>query len=157
MISMIIAMSLNGCIGNKGKMPWYIPEELQHFKTYTWNKKIVVGRKTFESLKKPLENRYHYVLSHQNCSIEYDNVEIIDKIDYLIDKYRNSQEELVVIGGKQIYLQFLDVIDKIVLTIIKEEYDGDTYFNEFHFDDFSIISKKEYEEFIVYTMIRKEK
>ena len=109
MISMIVAMSQNGCIGKDGKMPWHIPQELNHFKEYTIHKKIVVGRKTFEGFKQPLKNRFHYVITRQKIDYPYESVQIVHHVDSLIQKYQNSNDELVVIGGKQVYLLFLRI------------------------------------------------
>ena len=154
MISLIVAVDENGCIGINGKMPWHIPEELKHFKEYTWNKKVLVGRKTYESIGKPLKNRKVYVLSHDNILDE--NIEVIHNLDLFIKKYKNYDEELVVIGGSQIYEMMMDHVDKMVISVIKTKVKGDTYFPKFDINDFILVSKQENEKYDVYTFIRKE-
>ena len=154
MISLIVAVDLNGCIGLNGKMPWHIKEELKHFKEYTWGKKVLIGRKTFAGLYKPLENRYHYILTGSNFQI--DDGEIVTNLDDLIHQYKNSDEELVVIGGAQVYKQLLNHVDKMVISVIQEEYEGDTYFPIFDISQFETESIKKHERFIIYTLVRKE-
>ena len=154
MISLIVAVDKNGCIGLNGKMPWNIPEEMKHFREYTWGKSVLVGRKTFEGFKQPLCNRYHYILS----SKEYfgENLEVISNLENLIEKYKNSEEELVVIGGSKVYNYFLNVVDKMVISVIQNEYHGDTYFPGFDITKFKLESIQYHKEFNVYTLIRKE-
>ena len=154
MISLIVAVDKNGCIGLNGKMPWNIPEEMKHFREYTWGKSVLVGRKTFEGFKKPLENRYHYILSSKEFT--GDNIEVVNNLDELILKYKKSDDELVVIGGSKVYNYFLEIVDKMVISVIQDEFDGDTYFPPFDINKFNLKSKKEHTKFIVYTFVRKE-
>ena len=154
MISLIVAVDLNGCIGINGKMPWHIKEELNHFKKYTWGKKILIGSKTFMGLDKPLDNRYHYLLTTKNIQINCG--EIVESIDKLLEKYKNNKEELVVVGGFQVYKQVLDYVDKMVISVVPNKYKGDTYFPTFDMNQFEIDSIKKYEKFKVYTLVRKE-
>ena len=154
MISLIVAVDKNGCIGLDGKMPWHIKEELKHFKEYTWGKKVLIGRKTFEGLGKPLTNRYHYLLTSKNIEIE--TGEIVTDLATLIDQFKNNDEELVVIGGAQVYKKVLDIVDKMIISVIQNEYNGDTYFPKFDMNRFDVESIQTHDEFIVYTLIRKE-
>ncbi len=154
MISLIVAVDMNGCIGLNGKMPWHIKEELKHFKDYTWGKKVLIGRTTFQGLNKPLENRYHYLLTTHDIQIE--NGEIVTNLDHLINKYKDNEEELVVIGGAQVYKSVLDCVDKMIISVIQDEYKGDTYFPSFDVNKFKLESINTHEKFIVYTLVRKE-
>lgn len=154
MISLIVAVDKNGCIGSNGKMPWNIPEEMKHFREYTWGKRVVVGRKTFEGFKQPLKNRYHYILSSKK--FEGEKIEVISNLDKLVKEYKNSNEELVVIGGSKVYNIFLEIVDKMVISVIQNEYDGDTFFPNFDIEQFDLVSKEIKEDFIIYTFVRKE-
>lgn len=128
MISLIVAIDENRLIGNNGKIPWHNKEDLQHFKEYTMGKPLLVGRKTFEGFPKPLPNRVHYVLSRRDMSYNHEMVIPIHDVKELIEKYKNSEEELVVIGGGEIYKLMMPYIDKAVISVMDGTYEGDTYF-----------------------------
>ena len=154
MISLIVAVDKKGCIGFNGKMPWNIPEEMKHFREYTWGKSVLVGKNTFEGFKKPLENRFHYILSSKE--FKGDNIEVVSDLNKLIEKFKNSDDELVVIGGAKVYNYFLEIVDKMVISVIQDEFEGDTYFPPFDLSNFNLISKKDHTKFIVYTFVREE-
>lgn len=157
MISLIVAFDSNHLIGKNGWMPWNNPEDLKHFRNYTMNKALLVGRKTFEGFKKPLPKRYHYVLTRSDIHYDYDTVEVIHDIEKLIKKYKDNDEELVVIGGSQVYQAALPYVDKMVISVMDGEYEGDTYFPSYDENDFEVISIEPKEGFYVQTLIRKEK
>lgn len=131
-LGIIVATSENGVIGNKGKMPWYIPEDLKHFRELTLNHPIIMGRKTYESIGKPLPKRDNIILSRNN--LEYDKTKIahsIDEVFAYLHKEENPSidyKKVYVIGGQEIYEQFLPLVNFIELTKIHEFYDGDSYF-----------------------------
>ena len=156
MITIIVAVSKNNCIGKDGKMPWHLPEEMKHFKRNTIHKKVVVGRKTFEGFKKPLVDRIHYVVTRQDLECKYENVVVVHDVQDLIQQYKNSEEELMIIGGRQIYSMFMNVADKLIISVLHEEFEGDTYFPEFDRNQFEINKIEHYQEFDVVTWIRKE-
>ena len=156
MITMIVAISKNGCIGKDGRMPWNLPNEMKHFRKMTMNKKVVVGRKTFEGFKKPLENRYHFVVTRQDIEYNYSSVEVVHDVRKLIAEYKNADEELMIIGGKEIYSIFMEHADKLIVSVIHQEFDGDTYFPEIDENNFKITNINQNDEFDVVTWIRKE-
>lgn len=156
MISLIVAYDKNRLIGKDGWMPWNIKEELKHFRDYTINKDLLVGRKTFEGFKKPLPNRFHYVLTRSELECQSESVKVIHDINEVIEKYKNTESELVVIGGSQIYKEALPYVDKMVISIIDREYEGDTYFPFYDENDFMIESVEKHEQFSVMTLLRKE-
>lgn len=133
-INIIAAMSKNRVIGYKNRLPWYIPEDLKHFKRLTSEKNtaVVMGRKTWESLPiKPLPNRRNFILTKNNMhSIFPDGLVLTDFDDIKILKKNYSN--IWIIGGESIYEHYINkpYIDKIYLTEIEEEYEGDTYFPE---------------------------
>ena len=130
MISLIVAMDKNRLIGKDGKLPWHNKEDLKHFKEYTTGKTLLVGRRTFDGLPGPLPNRKHYVLSRKTMWYSYDNVFVVHDIQNLVDNYKDSEDELVVIGGGEIYKLMMPYINKAVISVINGEYEGDTYFPE---------------------------
>jgi dihydrofolate reductase len=124
MITIVVARDVFGLIGKDNKLPWHCKEDLQRFKRITMGKRIVMGRKTFESLPKMLPGRKHVVLT-RNENFSHEGVEVFHSVDDLLAAY---QEDLYIIGGAEIYNQFIDKYDVIEMTVIKGEYDGDTYF-----------------------------
>ncbi len=122
MITLIAAIGKNNEIGLDGKMPWHIPEDLKHFKEYTIGKTIVMGRKTFQSIRKPLPNRTNIVISKSTQFPDVMNVtSLLDALNY-------TNDELVIIGGAQVYQLAMHVADKLVITHIDSEFQADTFF-----------------------------
>jgi len=130
MLSTIVAVAKNNVIGKDNKLIWHLPEDLKRFKSITTGKVIIMGRKTFESLGRVLPNRKHVILCNDmEMNIEDENVEILDSIDKL-DKYINTEEECFVIGGATIYKLLMPYVEKLYITKINQEFDGDVYFPE---------------------------
>ncbi len=130
MLSTIVAIAKNNVIGKDNKLIWHLPEDLKRFKNITTGKVIIMGRKTFESLGRILPNRKHVILCNDmEMNIEDENVEILDSIEKL-DKYINSEEECFVIGGATIYKLLMPYVEKLYITKINEEFEGDVYFPE---------------------------
>ncbi|WP_163932134.1 type 3 dihydrofolate reductase [Paraferrimonas sp. SM1919] len=130
-ISLIAAMAHNRVIGKDNQMPWHLPEDLQHFKKMTLGKPVVMGRKTFESIGRPLPGRHNIVIS-RNPDYQPEGVTVVDSFEkaYQLEK---DTEELMVMGGGQLYLQTLPKADNLYLTFIDLEVEGDTQFP--HWDD----------------------
>lgn len=126
MIVLVVARDIFGTIGKDNKLPWHCKEDLQRFKRITMGKNIVMGRKTFESLPKMLPGRKHVVLT-RNEDFSHEGVEVFHNIDDLLVTYE-GKEDLYIIGGAEVYNQFIDKFDIIEMTIIKGDYDGDTFF-----------------------------
>lgn len=128
MLSIIVAIANENVIGKDNKLIWHIPEDLKRFKQITDGHKIIMGRKTFESLGKILPNRKHIVLCNDmEMNIKNKNVEILKDISQL-DKYINSQEECFVIGGATIYRLLIPYANKMYITKINQNFKGDVYF-----------------------------
>ena len=142
-ISMIAAMAENHVIGSDNKLPWYIPEDLQHFKQKTIHKSILMGRKTYESLGKPLPSRHNIILTnnkkfHAPCDIAYD----MEQAKHLATSKGSS--ELVIIGGAQIYQLTIDLVSSLYLTYVHQEVTGDAYFPKVALDDWQLISQQKF-------------
>ena len=130
MITLIAACSKNRVIGKDNKLLWYLPNDLKRFKRLTTGKTILMGRKTFESIGKPLPNRKNIILSN-NIDLHIDGCEIINDINQL-----NLTEDIVIIGGEQIYKLFIDRADLIELTLIDKDFEGDAFFPDIDLSKF---------------------
>ena len=127
-VSAIVAMDKNRVIGNKNRLPWHLPADLKHFKNITNGKPIIMGRKTFESIGKPLPNRTNIILT-RNQDFHVDNTLTMTSAEQVLSwAQKENVGEIIVIGGAEIYKMFLPMIDCIYLTIVQDEFTGDTFF-----------------------------
>jgi len=122
----IAAVAKNRVIGSNGKLPWHIPEDLQHFKELTTGYTILIGRKTFESIGRPLPHRRNVVLSSQTIP----GVETFSSIDSAFNAL-SKEENVFIIGGGNVFAQTLPLADEMYLTLIDKEYDGNVFFPEY--------------------------
>lgn len=130
-ISMIAAMAHERVIGKDNQMPWHLPADLAHFKRVTLGKPVLMGRKTFESIGRPLPGRRNLVLS-RNSDYRVDGVEMISSLEEVISRLQGEGvEELMVIGGGYLYEQLLPKADCLYLTRIDLVVEGDTRFPAF--------------------------
>lgn len=128
-ISLIAAMANNRIIGKDNDMPWHLPADLKHFKKITLGKPVLMGRKTYESIGRPLPGRRNIVLS-RNADLHIEGVEVVDSIDK-INSLLTGVDELMVIGGGHIYNAFLAKADILYLTHIDLDVEGDTQFPDY--------------------------
>ncbi|MDL5382914.1 type 3 dihydrofolate reductase [Aeromonas hydrophila] len=139
MISMIAAMAHDRVIGLDNQMPWHLPADLAHFKRVTLGKPVLMGRKTFESIGRPLPGRRNLVIS-RNPDYQADGVEVIDSVEAALALLAGSDvAELMVIGGGHLYGQLLPRADRLYLTRIDLAVEGDTRFPAFDEGDWSCI------------------
>ena len=130
MLSIIVAIANENVIGKDNQLIWHLPEDLKRFKEITSGHKIIMGRKTFESIGRVLPNRKHVILCNDmEMDIDNENVEILDDISKL-DKYINSDEECFVIGGATIYKLLMPYSNKMYITKINQDFEGDVWFPE---------------------------
>lgn len=131
-LSLIVAVAENGCIGIDNKLPWYLPEDLKYFRRLTTGNIVIMGRKTYESIGKPLPNRHNIVISN-NPNFTADGIKIVCSIDEAL-KMANSLAEIsgineaFIMGGAQIYQQTLALADRLYLTEVKKIVTGDAFF-----------------------------
>ncbi|MDL2212061.1 dihydrofolate reductase [Erysipelotrichaceae bacterium OttesenSCG-928-M19] len=145
MIKLINAHDRNGLIGKGNIMPWHIKEELAFFKEETSSHYLLMGRKTFEGINKVLPNRTTYVLTRDKLyNYDDDNVIVINDAQRVIDKFKDSDEILYIAGGKEIYQQFYQVADELIISIIKDTYQGDTYFIDIDYSKYELITEVDY-------------
>ena len=128
MLSIIVAKGKNNIIGKDNKMIWHLPEDLKHFKNLTTEHTIIMGRKTFESLGKPLPNRKHIIFSQNpDFKVNAENVEVVHSLLQIQDLIE-GKEEAFVIGGAMIYNFLMPYVKKMYVTEIEKDFDGDTFF-----------------------------
>ncbi len=121
-------MSSNRVIGAYNSLPWHLSEDLKHFKFLTTGHTIIMGRKTYESIGRPLPNRRNIVIS-RNIKNSYDGTEVVHSIEDAFSISKNDSE-IFIIGGANIYEQALSFVDYLYITEIKKSYSGDTFFPE---------------------------
>jgi dihydrofolate reductase len=136
--SLIVAMASNRVIGNKGGIPWKIPGEQKMFKRITMGHTMIMGRKTYESIGRPLPGRSNIVVTRQlnylapGCTVVHD-------LDSAFQACDPDESEAFIIGGAHLYRETIAAADRIYLTLIPREIRGDTYFPEFSEADFEIV------------------
>ncbi len=145
MITIIAAMTRSRVIGKNNSIPWHIPEDFQHFKNTTLNQTIIMGRKTFESMGKPLPLRNNIVIS--SSMPEAKGVVVCKTPEEALAKAASLKKGIFIIGGAQIYNAFMPLANKMILSIIKKDYDGDTFFPNFSEDDWIIESRDNRKDF----------
>lgn len=130
MISIIAAIGKNRAIGKDNKLLWNIPEDMAHFKEKTTGHTVIMGDKTYQSIGRPLPNRKNIVLSLDE-KFEALGCEVRHSLDEVLSEYKNSDEEVFVIGGGMIYKLSLPHADKLYLTIVEDSPEADTFFPDY--------------------------
>ncbi len=133
-ISLIVAIAKNGVIGKStGQMSWHVSEEFKHFKNTTKGYPVIMGRKTFETLGKPLKERLNIVLTRNpDYKIPSEDVLIFQSLDDAINFCRQKDfEKIFIIGGAEIYKVAMPIVDEMIISRMKFDADGDVHFPEF--------------------------
>lgn len=138
-IALIAAMANNRVIGIDNKLPWHLPDDLQHFKKLTLGKTIVMGRKTWESLPGLLPDRRHIVIS-RNRQFQAEGAEVLNSIEQAIQRL-SDEEEIMIVGGANLYGQLLPDADFLYLTLVDADIEGDAFFPEWHEADWQQIER----------------
>ncbi len=141
-ISIIVAASANNVIGVDHGLPWRLPEDLRRFKEITMGKPMIMGRTTFDSIGRALPGRQSIVLTRQE-GIAAESCDVVSTIDEALAAAGDS-EEVMVIGGGEVYRQFLPLTDRIYMTRVQAEIDGDTRFPELDMDEWEVVAVEEY-------------
>ena len=141
LISLIVAHSSNRVIGVDGQLPWHIPDDLKYFKAITIGKPIIMGRKTFDSIGKPLPGRLNIIIT-KNTDLTIEECVVVNNLEAAITEAKNyfktqdtEQEEIFIIGGAQIFKQSMEFVNKIYITEVHAEYAGDVFFDELSDND----------------------
>ena len=140
-ISLIVAVSRNGAIGLNNQLPWYLPEDLKYFKSVTMGKPLIMGRKTFDSIGRPLPGRANIVLT-RDPQWTSDGVEVVQSVEQALVAGEIACEaadvdEIMVIGGEQIYRMTIDLADRIYLTQVDADVEGDAFFPDIDLNNWS--------------------
>lgn len=148
MISIIVAVAENGVIGKDNQLLWRLSDDLKQFKALTSGHAIIMGRKTFDSIGKPLPKRTNIVITRQDKVSEDTSVLVANSIERAVEmaKELKGDDEIFIIGGGNIYEQSLAITDKVYLTEVKTTIDGDTYFPALSEDEWEEISRKPYQK-----------
>ena len=147
-ISHLVALSNNFVIGVNNDLPWKLKKDLQHFSTYTQNKAIVMGRKTYESIGRPLPNRKNIVISSSLESQE--DLEVVPNLNQAIEvasqwnKDNSAGEEIVLIGGGYVFEESKNIVNKLVLTRVECEINGDVFYPQIDLSDWKEISQESF-------------
>lgn len=154
MIGLITAMTKHGVIGKDNQLPWNIPDELKHFRTTTQGCTVIMGIRTFESIGRPLPNRYNIVLSTEKKLLE--GVDVCTSIQEALQVAKSYEKDIFVIGGANVYAQFLDIVDRLYITYIKHDYEGNVFFPAVDWSKWEIIEQIDHPEFevIVYERLK---
>lgn len=137
-LSILVAHDQQRVIGYKNALPWHIPNDLKHVKQLSTGHTLVMGRKTFESIGKPLPNRKNVVLTRDN-NFKPDGVEVIHTID---DIY-NLEGHVFIFGGQTLFEVMIDKVDDMYITLVDGKHQGDTFFPPYTFEDWTVASSEE--------------
>jgi len=138
-LTIIAAASTNNVIGFNNKLIWNIPKDLKRFKELTQGHSVIMGRKTFESLPSPLPNRRNIVVT-RNKDYSPEGIEVFSSIEDAIDACREDLQPFI-IGGGEIYSQTINLVDKIELTRVYKDYQGDAFFPDIPLDNFELANE----------------
>ncbi len=141
-ISLIVAMASNCAIGLNNQMPWHLSADLKKFKSITMGKPIVMGRKTFESIGRPLPGRTNIIIS-RNTDYTQTGCLVFNGIDEALNSACQLADEVFVIGGSTLYDEFLPRADKLYLTQINQAFEGDTFFPEINRDEWCEVGRED--------------
>ncbi len=128
-LSMIVAMGQNRVIGIDNKMPWHLPADLQWFKKTTLGSPIIMGRKTYESIGRPLPGRLNIILS-RNTHLEIEGCTVVNTLSDALEIAKDA-DEVFITGGAHLYEKFLQDADLLYLTMIDADFEGDTFFPDY--------------------------
>lgn len=138
-VSLIVAMAENRAIGVKNDLPWHLPADLKYFKATTLGKPIIMGRKTFDSIGRALPGRQNIVVT-RNQDWSHDGVDVATSLSAAIELAGNV-DEIMITGGGQIYAEAMDKVDRMYITEVALQVDGDAYFPAFDMSDWKEVSR----------------
>ena len=157
-IIIISAIAGNRVIGkSNGEMPWHVKEEFQHFKQTTLGLPVIMGRKTFETLGKPLKGRENIIVTrNKDFKVDFEEIKIFHSIGESINYCESKNyEKAFIIGGGEIYRQVLPIADEMILSFMKFEAEGDVVFPEFEPDSWQKVSIEDRDQFEIVKYVRK--
>lgn len=153
-VTLVAAVAANGVIGADGTMPWHLPEDLARFKALTMGHTMIMGRRTYESIGRPLPGRTTVVVTRQP-DWSADGVIVVGSVDDALAIPDDG--EAFVVGGAEIYRQTLDAADVLEITLIDERPAGDTYFPEVDWEDWEEVEREDHDGFSFVTFHRRSR
>jgi len=146
-LSILVAMARNRVIGQNNTLPWHLPADLKHFKSLTIGHSMIMGRKTYESIGKPLPGRTNIIVTKQS-NFQAPGTTIVNSIEEALEKSKESScanNESFIIGGAELYRQTLKLCHRMYITEIQGDFEGDTFFPEFNQDDWQETTRERHE------------
>jgi dihydrofolate reductase len=137
-----VAIGENHAIGKNNQLLWHMPADLKHFKQTTSGHTVIMGRKTFDSVGKPLPNRRNIVITRQNITIE--GCQVVKSIDEALELSK-GEDEVFIVGGAEIYKLSMSKTDKIYLTIIHHSFDADAFFPEINYNEWKETERRDFQ------------
>jgi dihydrofolate reductase len=154
----ISAVAQNGVIGrSNGEIPWHVKEEFQHFKNTTFGSPVIMGRKTFEPMGKPLKGRLNVIItSNRDYVLPFDEVKIFHSLKKSIEFFEKQKlEKIFIIGGAEIYKQAMEFADEMIISFMPFEAEGDIYFPKIDENIWAVKSSEKRERFEIVSYVRK--
>ena len=142
-ITLVAAIASNNVIGKENSLPWNIPEDLKRFKQMTSGHTILMGRKTFDSIGRPLPNRQNIVMT-KDKNFEREGIKVINDFDEALELIKKSNEDVFVIGGSKIYELFEPVANSLAITRIFKDFEGDAFFPDINWDLWQIEKEEKF-------------
>ncbi len=158
-IIIIAAIAGNGVIGKStGEMPWHVKAEFQHFKQTTLGSAVIMGRKTFETLGKPLKGRENIIVTrNKDLKVNFEETKLVHSLEDAFDYCRTKNyEKVFIIGGGDIYKQSLLLADEMILSFMKFDAEGEVKFPEIQNETWEQVMSEEREEFVIKRFVRKD-
>lgn len=140
-ISIAVAIGENQAIGKNNQLLWHMPADLKFFKQTTSGHTVIMGRKTFDSVGKPLPNRRNIVIT-RDASLKIEGVEVVNSLDEALKITQTEEKPVFIVGGAEIYRQALPKTDRLYLTTIHHNFDADTFFPDFERNEWTVISSE---------------
>lgn len=137
-LSILVAHDKQRVIGYQNQLPWHLPNDLKHVKQLSTGHTLVMGRKTFESIGKPLPNRRNVVLTN-NHSFKHEGVDVIHSIEEIND----IPGQVFIFGGQTLFEEMIDKVDDMYITVVDGKFQGDTFFPPYTFEDWEVESSVE--------------
>lgn len=155
-INVIVAMTKSRVIGKAGKLPWHLSEDLKLFKAHTTGNIVIMGRKTFDSIGRPLPNRRNIVVSKSiKDSEKVSGVDYFPDLDHAIAAAQEGSSRIFIIGGASIYHQMIEKADRLYISLVDGEFEGDTYFPEVKDDVWKVVATEPHTGFTLKVYERK--
>ncbi|GHA54337.1 dihydrofolate reductase [Pontibacter akesuensis] len=144
MIALVVAAAENNVIGKDNDLIWYLPADLKHFKSITMGHPMLMGRKTYESIGKPLPGRTSIIITSQK-DFKAEGCVVVHSLEEALEKGRELDDDLCIIGGANVYQQALPLADKVYLTRVHHSFDGDVFFPELSPAEWQVVEEEHHE------------